>query len=96
MRIVRDDCAGAQVNVSAHERRKYRECVRVYSPDTFKILPVLSNASLKVILPNVNQLAFLAHSIVSNLAPVFQIRFIHTVVGSEHAVIRSASSGVKS
>lgn len=39
---------------------------------------------------------FLAHSIVSNLAPVCRKRLNHTVNGSEHAVILSANSGAKS
>ena len=61
--------------------------------ETFRIFPVRSNASLNVIEPIVKKLAFLAHSTVSNLAPVRYARFIHVAIDSSQALILSARAG---
>ena len=64
--------------------------------DTLSILPVLSYASLKVMLPRVNQLLFFAHSKESNLAPVFHHLGIQVVKPSEQALILPARAGTRS
>lgn len=78
------------------EKTYVGECGSAGTQETFNILPVRSYASLKVMLPRVNQLDRFAQSTESNLAPVFHHLGIHVVKGSEQALILPARAGTRS
>lgn len=75
VRVVWDDCVAA---VSRSAGVTSSRSTRVDAPETLRIRPVRSNASLNVMEPRVKKLALRAHSTVSKRAPVRHARIAQT------------------